>query len=79
MKVSRGARFQSLRDLEVSVRLGQLLVFVEDDADEIALVLFHVLEQAVFAGGLEAADAAAEQQEAVLRGLLRLRVFVLGV
>lgn len=55
------------------VRLGfslQLLLLLllpaEDDADDVPLVLLHVLHQALLAGGLEPADAAAEKQHAIL-------------
>lgn len=43
-----------------------LLPPVEDDADDVPLVLLHVLHQPLLAGGLEATDAAAEEQHAVL-------------
>lgn len=43
-----------------------LLLLVEDDADDVSLVLLHVLHQPLFTGGLEAADAATEQEHAVL-------------
>ena len=42
------------------------LLLVQDDADDVALVLLHVLHQALLARGLEAADAAAKEQHAVL-------------
>lgn len=42
-----------------------LLLLVEDDADDVSLVLLHVLHQSLFTGGLEAADAAAEKEHAV--------------
>lgn len=50
------------------LRLCSLLLLVQDDADDVALVLLHVLHQPLLAGGLKATDAAAEQQHAVLHG-----------
>lgn len=43
-----------------------LLLPAEDDADDVSLVLLHVLHQPLLADGLEAADTAAEKQHAVL-------------
>lgn len=42
-----------------------LLLLVEDDADDVSLVLLHVLHQPLFTGGLKATDAAAEQEHTV--------------
>lgn len=55
----------SLRGLEARLGSRLLLLLVEDDADDVSLVLLHVLHQALFARGLEATDAAAEQKHAV--------------
>ena len=43
-----------------------LLLLVEDDADDVSLVLLHVLHQPLFTGGLIATDAATEQEHTVL-------------
>lgn len=70
----------SLRCLEARLGFRLLLLFVEDDADDVSLVLLHVLHQALFARGLEATDAAAEQKHAVFHagardgGLTRVRL-----
>lgn len=48
-----------------------LLLLVEDDADDVSLVLFHVIHQPLFTGGLEAADTAAEQKHAILHAWAR--------
>lgn len=57
----------SLSCLQARPGLRLLLLFlVEDDADDVSFVLLHVLHEPLFAGGLEATDAAAEQQHAVL-------------
>lgn len=57
------------RRLEVSVcclgSFALLLLLVQDDADDVPLVILHVLHQMFFACGLEATDAAAEQEDAV--------------
>ena len=55
-----------LEDRLLLLLLLLLLLFVQDDADDVALVLLHVLHQTLLARGLEAADAAAEEQHAVL-------------
>lgn len=47
-------------------RLLLLLFLVQDDADDVPLMLLHVLHQSLFARGFEAADAAAEEEHAVL-------------
>ena len=48
-----------------------LLLFIEDDADYISLVAFHVVHQTLFTGGLKAADTAAKEQHAVLHAWTR--------
>lgn len=54
-----------------------LLLLVKDDADDVSLVLLHVLHQPLFTGGLKATDTAAEQEHTVFhagardRGLAR--------
>lgn len=42
-----------------------LLLLVQDDADDVSLVILHVLHQMFLARGLKATDAAAEQENAV--------------
>lgn len=37
------------------------MVLAEDDADDLTLVLFHVLQQVFFAGRFETTDATAEE------------------
>lgn len=59
----------SLCCLEAWLDFLLLLLFVEDDADDVSLVLLHVLHQPLFTGGLEATDTAAEQQHTVLHAL----------
>lgn len=55
-----------------------LLLLVEDDADDVSLMLLHVLHQSFFTGGLETAYTAAEQKYAILhagaRGLACARL-----
>lgn len=46
-------------------RLISLLLFAQYDADEISLMLLHVLHQLLFTGGLEATDTAAEKQHTI--------------
>lgn len=46
--------------------LVSLLFLAQYDTDDVSFVLLHVLHELLFAGGLEAADAAAEEQHAVL-------------
>lgn len=69
MKYFRGQQFSVIVEGgggQLSLRRLCLLLLVEDDADDVALVLLHVLHQTLLAGGLEAADTAAEQEDAVL-------------
>lgn len=64
----------SLRRLEA--RLGfclLLLLLVEDDADDVSLVLLHVLHQPLFTCGLKATDTAAEQKHTVFHAGARDR------
>lgn len=59
----------SLSCLEARWRFCLLLLvvlLVEDDADDVSLVILHVLHQPLFTGGLKATDAAAEQKHAIL-------------
>lgn len=42
------------------------MVLVQDDADNLPLMFFHVIQEALLAGRLEATDATAEEQHAVL-------------
>lgn len=58
----------SLCWLEACLGFCLLLLFVEDDADDVSLVLLHVFHQSLFACGFEATDTAAEQEHAVFHG-----------
>lgn len=42
------------------------MVLVQDDADNLPLMFFHVIQEALLAGRFEATDATAEEQHAVL-------------
>lgn len=55
----------SLRRVETRLSFRLLLLLVQDDADDVSLVILHVLHQMLFACGLKATDAAAEQEDAV--------------
>lgn len=59
-------RSDSMCCCRFSLLLLFLLLPAEDDADDVSLVLLHVLHQPLLADGLEAADTAAEKQHAVL-------------
>lgn len=53
-------------------RLISLLLFAQYDADEISLMLLHVLHQLLLTGGLKATDTAAEKQHAIFHTWPRL-------
>lgn len=52
--------------------LISLLLLAQYDADQISLVLLHVLHQLLFTGGLEATDTAAKEQHTVFHTWPRL-------
>lgn len=56
-----------------------LLLLVQDDTDDVSLVILHVLHQMFFACGLEATDAAAEQENAVFHTRSWNRSLALGL
>lgn len=56
-----------------------LLLLVKDDADDVSLVLLHVIHQPLLTGGLKATDTAAEQEHTVLHRWLACAWLALGL
>lgn len=50
-----------------------LLLLIEDDADDVSLVLLHMLHQSLFTSGLKATDTAAEQEHTIFHAGARNR------
>lgn len=70
-EVSERVKYSSHSWGSFGVRRARLRLFVrvltvEYDADEVTLVLLHVFHQPLLTGRLQATDAAAEEQHAVL-------------